>query len=68
MSDKQLKKHTNGRYNISVNKEVHREFEYECYMNDVTMSGTIEQFMVSYVRMSKKLKEENEKEEARIPG
>ena len=58
--EKQLKRNTHGRYNISINKVIKANFDWECYRNGVHMSETIEKFMKSYVTQSQRLREAND--------
>jgi hypothetical protein len=54
--DKVLKKNVNGKFTFSLNRDIRRQFDHECFMNQVEMSGTVEKFMVSYINMSKKMR------------
>ena len=66
--EKKPKSVTNGRFNISINKRVKAEFEHECWLNGVYMSSMIERFMISYVRQSKRLKQEQNICKPEIPN
>ena len=43
---------------LSIDKDVHTEFKIESIRNSMNMSEGIENFMLSYVKLSKQLREE----------
>ena len=43
---------------FSVNSEIHKDFKVENAINDSDMSIAVENFMLSYIRASRQLREE----------
>lgn len=43
---------------LSIDEQIHRDFKVEATMNDNDMSMVVENFMISYIKASKQLREE----------